>query len=88
VNADVMDDENVWMIKCTCGLRFLFEAIKPIRIFRKGGRQDFDRHIATELRISRAPNLTHAAFANLGDNGVLSDRRVGGNPCAHSIGLG
>jgi hypothetical protein len=51
VNSDVMDHENVRMIKCTCGLRFLVEAIKPIRVFRKGGRQDSDRDIATELRI-------------------------------------
>ncbi len=28
----------------------------------------------------------HAAFADLGDDGVLSDRRVGGNGFAHAFG--
>jgi hypothetical protein len=45
--------------------------------------QDFDRDVATELRIACAPNLTHAAFADLGDDGVWSDSRVGGNSFAH-----
>ncbi len=65
------------------GLRFLFEAIKPISVFRKGDRQDFDRDIATKLRIARAPDFAHPSFADLGDNGVLSDRCVGGNGFAH-----
>src|SRR5438105_4093794 len=51
VNADVEDDENVWMIERAGGLCLLLKAIQPISVLREGSRQNFDRHLATELRI-------------------------------------
>ena len=72
------------MIQRACGLSFLLKAIQPIGILGKRCRQNFDRHVAAELRIARAIDFAHATFADLGDNCVLSDRCVGGNGFAHT----
>ncbi len=48
----VMDDKDVRMIQSADCPRFLFEAIKPIGILRKGGRQNFDRHVPATLDIA------------------------------------
>ena len=50
----------------------MLEAIQPS--LAKVGRQNLDRHVTVKPSIARAPDLTHAAFAELGDNRVLSDR--------------
>ena len=43
---------------------FAIEAGEPAGIAREGGRQDFDRHFATELEIPGAVDLAHAADAD------------------------
>jgi hypothetical protein len=77
--SDVIDAEDVGMIECAGSLRFLFEAIEPTGILGKRRRQNFDRYVASEFRIARAINDTHAAFADLRDNCVLGDCGVGGD---------
>ena len=36
MHADMMDDENVWMIESTGCLSFLLETIEPISVLGKG----------------------------------------------------
>ena len=45
-------------------LRFAPESGKTFRVTREGVWQDFDGHVAPELRIARAIHLAHAAFTN------------------------
>src|SRR5437660_9779744 len=71
------------MIERTGRLCFLLKAIQPISILGKRSWQNLDRYIAPEHGIARAIDLTHSAFADLGDDRVLSDRCVGGNGFAH-----
>ena len=84
MTPDVIDTENVGMIECACGLCFLFEAVKAFNVLGEGSGQHFDRHVATKFDVAGAINLTHAAFANFGDDCVLSDVGVGGYRFAHS----
>ena len=43
--------------------RFAFEAQLPRTIRRKNFRKDLDRHLALQLSVSRAINLTHSTSA-------------------------
>ena len=81
------DDDDVRMIERAGGLRLLFEAKQTILVAGKCRGQNFDRDFATEFRIARAPHFAHAAFVDLGDNRVLSNRRVGGYWFAHLLML-
>ncbi len=49
--------------------------------------ENFQRHFAKEPRILRQINLTHTAFADLGDDAVMSVDRVGGYAFAQIISL-
>ena len=51
-------------------LSFAFKASQAIRIVREGLRQDFQRHVPIELGVSRSIHLPHAAFADLGGDGI------------------
>ena len=44
---------------------FALKSRPPLRVRREGLRQDFDSDIASELRIARAIDLAHAAYAQL-----------------------
>ena len=60
-----VNDRDVWMVQRGQGAGF---ALKPCNTVRIGGeclRQDLDRHLAIELRITGSVDLPHAAFANL-----------------------
>src|SRR5215468_7895387 len=46
VGANVINDENVWVIECAGGLGFLLKPMQAIGIGREGGGQDLDCHIA------------------------------------------
>ena len=48
VCADVVHREDVRMIECRGGARFLLEASQVIGVGHEGGRQHFDRHVARE----------------------------------------
>jgi len=50
----------------------------PVYVSGKVSGKNFDRNVTVESPVARAIDLTHAAFANLGDDDVLSDRSVGG----------
>src|SRR5262245_2957328 len=73
------------MIESTRRLRFLFKSGETISVSGKRSWQNFDGDIAAKFRIAGAPNFTHATFANLRDDGVLSDDRVGGNVYAQVL---
>jgi hypothetical protein len=49
-------------------------------------RQNLHGDISAKSRIAGTPNLAHAARADLGNDGVLSDRCLGENGYAHIIG--
>ena len=51
------------MIERSQHLRFARESREPIHIGGERLRQDLDRHVAVELRVVRAIDLTHAARA-------------------------
>jgi hypothetical protein len=83
MRTDVVNSENVWMIEGGSGPGFLLESIQPVRVSSKVSWQNFDRNVTVKSPVARAPHLAHAAFTDLGDNRVLSDRSVGGNCFAH-----
>src|SRR4051812_10718806 len=85
MGADVIDDEDVRMIERARSLSFLLESREAIFIGRKPCGQKLDGYVAAEFRIAGAPNFAHPAFTDLGDNRVLSNRRVGGNCFAHQF---
>ena len=49
---------------------FPLEAGQPIGVRRERLGQDLERHVPVELRVARAVDLAHAAFADLGGDGV------------------
>ena len=56
-----MHRENVWMVQCGGGARFLLESVEAIDIGRKRDGQHFDRDVASQSRIARPVDLAHAA---------------------------
>ena len=48
--------------------RLAFEARQPFGICRKEARQDFDRNVATEFRVTCAVHFAHAADAEEVEN--------------------
>ena len=61
--AKIMNRQNVGMIQRRDRLRLLLKAPQPFRIAGKRRRQNFDRNLAIQPRVSRAIHLTHAAGA-------------------------
>ena len=51
-------------------LRLAREARDTLRIGREGGRQDFERDLATKFRVARPIDLAHSAFAQLREDFV------------------
>jgi hypothetical protein len=58
---------------CRERLRFAREARQPIGIGREQLRQDLQRDIAIELRVTRAVDLSHPAGAKWGEDFVRTD---------------
>ena len=50
------------------------KACEPVRIDGERIRQDFQRNVATELRVVGAIDLAHAAFADLVQDRVWPER--------------
>src|ERR1043166_109014 len=63
--AHIVNRQNVRMIQGAGGLRFLFKSPETISVLRESGGQNFDRHVAIQLFIARAIDLTHPARAEL-----------------------
>ena len=61
-------------------LRFALETREPVGVVRRTSRQDFDRDIASELRVARAIDLAHAAGAEMGDDLVVRDPLTNADP--------
>ena len=73
MHANMMNDEDVRMIECTRGLRFLFEAIKSIRVLGQRSGQNFDCDVAVQLRIPRPVHLAHAAGADFLSDAIVRE---------------
>ena len=56
---------------------FALKACEPIGILREGFRQHLQRHVAVELRVTRAIDFAHAASTNLLNDLVWSERGTG-----------
>jgi hypothetical protein len=59
-----VDGGDVWMIQRGERPGFTFEAGQAVGVMREGLGQDLDRDVAVQLRIARAKDLPHPAFAN------------------------
>jgi len=64
--------------------RFALEACKAIGVRCEGGRQDFDRHLATELRVSGAIDLAHSARAERREDLIRTEATA----CQRHVGSG
>ena len=70
MSTDVVDYQNIGMIKRAGGLCFLFETSESVFVGGKRRRQNFDGDIAPQFRIPRTPNFTHTPFTDLQKDGV------------------
>ena len=50
---------------------------EAIRIVGKRLRQDLQCHVPVQLGVSRSIHLAHAAFADLGGDGIRAEGRAG-----------
>src|ERR1043165_4955147 len=80
-SPDVENGEDVRMIQCTGGTRFLFKSAETIRT-QINRRQTLDRNIAPKGGVVRTIHLTHATGAderaNLVSSELCADRNVHG----------
>ena len=79
--TDVENLTDVWVIQRSNGARFLLEAAHSIGIGREGLRQDFDRDIAIQTRITCAIHLAHATRTERRDDfiGTQASARAQGH---------
>jgi hypothetical protein len=75
------------MIQRGENLCFAFEAHQSFFVLGYVRAKDLDSNFTNQLFISRSAALTHSAWANLADNGVVRERRVGGNCFAQALML-
>ncbi len=80
-----VDAGDVRMIERRERLRFALEARQPIGVLRERLRQDLDRDVAIELRVARAIDLPHAAFADRRSD--LVDAETGAGSEGQVVGL-
>ena len=76
--ADLMDCENVWMIECGRGLRFLNEAPHARLIGSDFAGKEFQRDRTTELGVLRLVDLSHSSRTNLSRDAIVGERSSGG----------
>ena len=74
---ETVDLRDVRMIQRREGFGFALEAREALRIIRDGAEQDFDGDIAIELRVTRAIDHAHPAFAEGRDDLVRAEARAG-----------
>ncbi len=58
-------------------LGFALEASQPLGVVGEQVGQDLERHVAVELGVAGAVDLTHAAGADLGGDGVGTEGGAG-----------
>jgi hypothetical protein len=54
-----IDLRDVRVIEAGKHLRLAVEAREALRVAREGGRQNLERHVASQLRVARAIDLAH-----------------------------
>jgi hypothetical protein len=62
----------------TGALRFALEAREPIGIGGERIRESLERHVTIELRVARAIDLAHSAFADRSGDLVAADAAAWG----------
>ena len=85
--TNLVNVRDVRVVECGRGRRLLLEAAHPILVSGHVRRENLQRHFAMEPRIFRQINLTHPAGADLGDDAVVSNDRVGGYVVAQIVSL-
>jgi hypothetical protein len=78
VLTDIVDGNNVRMIKGGGRTRFLLEASKTIGVPGKRRRQNLNRDITIEARVVGTIDLAHTACAERSGYFVRADPRAGG----------
>ena len=68
--ADVMHDEDIWMIERARRAGLLLESLQSFFVIRVRRRQNLDRDIASQTRVARAINFAHPASADGNGNFV------------------
>ncbi len=82
------DRSDVRVLELGEQLCFALEARQTLSILGEGGRQDLDRDVALELRVRRAVDLAHPAFAQLGGDLVGTEARfIQAKPCRSRSGI-
>src|SRR5262249_33810521 len=71
--SDLINSDDVRMVESRGGPRFLLESSYSFSFGCEFGGQQFDRNLAIESRIDRQMNITHAAFAERGEQAVWPD---------------
>ena len=82
---DAIDRTDVWMIEGREHARFTLEPGEAVRIGSEGTRQDLNRDVASQLRVARPVDLSHAAFANLRRDQIRPQGLADPDPSADSI---
>ena len=72
-----VDRADVGVVERRQHLRFTLEAGQPFGITGKGVRQHLDRHVPVEGRVPGTVDLAHAAFADLGGDGIGAEGGAG-----------
>jgi len=75
------------VIESRRGFGFLNKTIQLIRVLAEFFVQEFDCHFAIKFCVLRQIHLAHSAFADLGDDAVMSDDRVWGYAFAQIVSL-
>jgi hypothetical protein len=68
---------DVGMIQGSQHFRFALKPREPIRVGRERGGQNLDGDLSFELRVRRAVDLTHSAFADERSDFVGAEARAG-----------
>ena len=82
---EAVDDRDVRMVERGQDAGFALEPCETVRIGGERLRQDLDRDVAIELRVTRPVDLPHAAFANLRRDHIRPERLADPDPPADSI---
>ena len=70
---EAVDDRDVGMIQRREDFGFALEPHQPLGVCRNGLRQDLDRDLPFQVRVSSAIHLTHAAHSDLGGDFIRAE---------------
>ena len=75
-HSQFINRDDVGMVECRRGSRFLLEALQMLRVTSHFVGQDFERHFASETAVPRAVHFAHPAGPERGQYFVRAE------PCA------